>query len=172
MKGQCATVARVFVPESLFLYPNLWVLMISPGNDSFLWHQTHNGLVLWAQHHRQAVCELEPSLSATPLGLCLSLLFSPRSVKALSKWTERTDGRQILRTSKALLLLLFLPEYTANWAVIYAQQGKPNHTGVLSHACQGKQAVEEGPQANVLCWRETSSNRILDASVCPAGKQA
>lgn len=49
--------------------------------------------------------------------------------------------------------------------VIHTQQGKPNYTGVLSHIRHGKQAVEEGPQANVLCWRETPNNRILSKAL-------
>lgn len=101
-------------------------LMTSPGNDNFPWqHQTHNGLVLWAQNHRQAFCELKPSLSVMPLGLYLSLYFLPDLWEPLSNWTDGTDGRQVLGTSKALLLLRFLPEYTADELWSMFSQGNP-----------------------------------------------
>lgn len=150
-------------------------LMTSPGNDNFPWqHQTHNGLVLWAQNHRQAFCELKPSLSVMPLGLYLSLYFLPDLWEPLSNWTDGTDGRQVLETSKALLLLRFLPEYTADELWSMFSQGNPT-TPILARDSRLWRKVHK--QMCFVGKRHLATGSCLRhsyevASLCPAGKQA
>lgn len=159
--------------------PKCESLMTSPGNDNFPWqHQTHNGLVLCAQNHRQAFCELKPSLSGMPLGLGLSLLFLLDLWEALSNWTDGTGGRQILGTSKALFLLLFLPEHTVNelWSILSKRNPTTQEFSPISvrgsRLCRKvhKQMcfVGERHRATGSCLRHLYEVALL----FPAGKQA